>query len=256
MPLTPLGAWVVVVAHAVVLFLFSSTSLEHFLLRHGLPTVPLIPVSSSQAVVGAVIGVGFVRGLKGAHQIRWRVILNIASGWISTPIIAAVVCFVMLFFVQNVFQEPVYQQVDYVLSPQVVERLEQAGVDTRQMNEIKGRIITQGLEFRNELRRQTSLTPEEEKLVIASAEIYPLFIDRGKVEQLSRQHLSSAQFESLRALAGRSFAHKWQVRDALAEQTGEWNAREDTRLNKAHNRLLEDRLEYIFLTFRVEPSSP
>jgi PiT family inorganic phosphate transporter len=256
MPLTPLGAWVVVVAHAIVLFLFSSTALEHFLLRHGLPALPLIPVSSSQAVVGAVIGIGLVRGLKGAHQIRWRVIFNIASGWVSTPIIAAVVCYVMLFFVQNVFQEPVYRDVYYVLSPPVVEKLERAGIDTHPLNELEGRRIAQGLEFRNMLRQRAALTPEEEQLVITSAEIYPLFIDPVKVEQLSRQQLSSAQFEALRALGGRSFTHKWQLREALADQTEDWSTLEDNHVNKAHNQLLEERLEYIYLTFHTEPSSP
>ena len=127
MPLTPLAAWVVVVAHSLVLFMFSSTSLEHFLLRLGLPAIPLIPVSSSQAVVGAVLGLGLLRGLKGAHQIRWRVILNITSGWVSTPIIAALACFFMLFFMKNVFQQQVYHDVYYVLSSSVLERLETAG---------------------------------------------------------------------------------------------------------------------------------
>ncbi|MCB1185468.1 inorganic phosphate transporter, partial [bacterium] len=62
LPLSPVGAWVAVVAHSVVLFLFASEGLEHFLATHGLPTVPLVPVSSSQAVIGGVIGIGLVKG--------------------------------------------------------------------------------------------------------------------------------------------------------------------------------------------------
>jgi PiT family inorganic phosphate transporter len=253
MPLTPLGAWVVVVAHAVVLFLFSSTTLEHFLLRHGLPTLPLIPVSSSQAVVGAVIGVGLVRGLKGANQIRWKVIFNISSGWVSTPVIAALICYVMLFFVQNVFQEPVYRDVYYVVSPPVVGRLERAGINTLPLDDIKGRRIAHGLQFRNMVRQRMSLTPEREHLVIASAEIYPLFIDPVKVGQLSRYQLTSAQYGAIEAISGRSFTHKWQLRDALAEQTEQWTARADNGRNKAYNEILEDRLAYIYLTFHEEP---
>jgi len=57
-PMSPVAAWVVVVAHAIVLFAFASQGLEHLLAQAGLPTIPLVPVSSSQAVVGAVVGLG------------------------------------------------------------------------------------------------------------------------------------------------------------------------------------------------------
>ncbi|MEE3265437.1 MAG: inorganic phosphate transporter, partial [SAR324 cluster bacterium] len=58
MTLTPLAAWVAVMSHSVVLFLFASERLEQLLAKMSLPTIPLVPVSSSQAVVGAVIGIG------------------------------------------------------------------------------------------------------------------------------------------------------------------------------------------------------
>ena len=60
--LSPVAAFAVVSAHSIVLFLFASQSLESFLSNHGLPTIPLVPVSSSQAIVGAVIGVGLLKG--------------------------------------------------------------------------------------------------------------------------------------------------------------------------------------------------
>ena len=103
-PLTPISAWVVVVSHSLVLFLFSSQNLERFLMTHGLPTLPLVPVSSSQAVVGAVLGIAL---LQGRHNIRWRVLASIGAGWVLTPIFAGLVCFLGLFFLQNVFDQPV-----------------------------------------------------------------------------------------------------------------------------------------------------
>ena len=115
-PLNPVGAFVVVLTLSVVLFLFSSTGLEHFLVSAGLPPIPLIPVSSSQAVVGAIIGIGLLKGVSGARQIKWGVLLNIGSGWVSTPIIAAIICFFMLFFLQNVFNQKVYREVYFTLS--------------------------------------------------------------------------------------------------------------------------------------------
>jgi PiT family inorganic phosphate transporter len=107
MPLTPVAALVVVVAHSMVLFVFSSTWLRDTLAGWGLFRIPLIPVSSSQAVIGAVIGIGLLKGLKGVRQIRWMVLLHIAGGWVMTPIAAAIMCYVCLFIMQNVFNQVV-----------------------------------------------------------------------------------------------------------------------------------------------------
>jgi PiT family inorganic phosphate transporter len=103
--LTPVAAWVVVMAHSLVLFLFASQGLEQFLAARGLPTIPLVPVSSSQAVVGAVLGIGL---LKGGRGIRWRVLGGIGAGWTATPVLAGIICFVGLYFLQNVFDQRVY----------------------------------------------------------------------------------------------------------------------------------------------------
>jgi PiT family inorganic phosphate transporter len=104
--LTPQMALIVVLSQAVVLYLFSSQELSVWLTGHGLPAIPLVPVSSSQAVVGAVLGLGV---LKGGRGIRYRVFGEIAVGWVTTPLIACVITFIALFFLQNVFGIPVVQ---------------------------------------------------------------------------------------------------------------------------------------------------
>ena len=106
MRMSPLMAWVVVVAQSLVLFLFASQGLKNFLNSYGLPSLPLVPVSSSQAVIGAVIGIGIA---KGGRTLNWHLIGRIAASWVSTPIIAAIVCYISLFFLQNVFDLEVYR---------------------------------------------------------------------------------------------------------------------------------------------------
>jgi PiT family inorganic phosphate transporter len=103
--LSPITALVVVLAQGLVLFLFSSEGLESWLASRALPTIPLVPVSSSQAVVGAVLGIGLA---KGAHNIRMGVLGRIAAGWLATPLISAFAALLLLFFVQNVFSQRVY----------------------------------------------------------------------------------------------------------------------------------------------------
>jgi PiT family inorganic phosphate transporter len=53
-----------------------------------------VPVSTSQAVVGAVLGVGL---LKRAEVLKRRAILGVFSGWIASPLIAALVSICIYF---------------------------------------------------------------------------------------------------------------------------------------------------------------
>ncbi|RLD90288.1 MAG: inorganic phosphate transporter [Bacteroidetes bacterium] len=104
MPLTSEAALVVVLSQALVLFIFSSQSLSNALTSIGLPPIPLVPVSSSQIVIGSIIGIGL---LKGGKQIKYKVLGQISLGWIATPVIAGIVAFFMLFFIHNVFKQEV-----------------------------------------------------------------------------------------------------------------------------------------------------
>ncbi len=58
-----------------------------------------IPVSTSSAIVGAVVGVGLV---KGANAIRRKTIVTIMVGWVLTPILAGVSSF-LLYRLMNLF---------------------------------------------------------------------------------------------------------------------------------------------------------
>ena len=103
--LSPVAAFIVVIAHSIVLFLFASQGISHFLNSIHLPAIPLVPVSSSQAIVGAVIGIGI---LKGGKEVQWNIAGKIAIGWFLLPVIAALISFVVLFVLQNIFNQTVY----------------------------------------------------------------------------------------------------------------------------------------------------
>ena len=101
--LSPLAALIVVFAASTSLFVFGSVSLQNFLRAHSLPGWPLVPISGSQAIVGAILGIALVR----RSGIRHRVLVNIAIGWVAAPLTALVFTVVGLFVFQNVFQLPV-----------------------------------------------------------------------------------------------------------------------------------------------------
>lgn len=113
MKLSSESALVIVLAHSLVLFIFSSTTLSNLFQSIGLPAIPLVPVSSSQAVVGAIMGIGL---LKGGRNIKFNILGKITLGWITTPIIACLTTFVSLFFMGNVFKLVVVQDESLIIS--------------------------------------------------------------------------------------------------------------------------------------------
>ena len=104
--LSPETSLIVVLAESLVLFIFASKGLERFLIRHHLPPVPLVPVSSTQAVVGAITGIGLVKS-KGKN-IQYKTLGKIMAGWVIAPVFACFITFFSLFFMQNVFMQKVY----------------------------------------------------------------------------------------------------------------------------------------------------
>ncbi len=98
--LTPETAIVVVLSQSTVLFLFSSTAFAEMLSSVGLPPLPLVPVSSTQVVIGSLLGIGLVKGVR---EVNFRTLGGIGLGWIITPLISGLLTYLALFFVQNVF---------------------------------------------------------------------------------------------------------------------------------------------------------
>jgi PiT family inorganic phosphate transporter len=103
--LSPIDALSVVLSSSLVLFVFASRGLKILLESMSLPSFPLVPVSSSQAIVGAVIGIVIAKGSKNMH---YGIMGKISVGWVSTPIISGCVSYFFLFFMQNVFMQKVF----------------------------------------------------------------------------------------------------------------------------------------------------
>ncbi len=105
--LAPEATIVIVAAQGVVLFLFSSSWFANLLYSSGLPPFPLIPVSSTQIAVGAVIGIGLV---KGAREIENKALTRIGLGWIIAPIAACLLTYSVLFIIHKLFGYPVLHE--------------------------------------------------------------------------------------------------------------------------------------------------
>lgn len=247
--LSPVAAFVVVSAHSIVLFLFASQGIESILTKFGLPTIPLVPVSSSQAIVGAVIGVGL---LKGGSGIRWRLLGGISSGWVVTPVIAAAVSFISLFFLQNVFEQKTYRPVSYQITPAAVERIQDAGIAWSKLQELLGRQYPNAIRFYDILSQTRELNFEQRQFILTSAEIDKIEITASGVDAIpgDKHWITENQKADLKKLSGRIFIHKWQLDDALAEVSSYWQYK---RGDERHNEEIRHKLSHIYDLFRSNP---
>ena len=171
--LSPVAAFVVVSAHSVVLFLFASQGLQNLLIQLGLPPIPLVPVSSSQAIVGAVVGIGL---LKGGRGIRWRTLGGIASSWAVSPIIACIISFISLFFLQNVFEQEVYRPIKFELPPDAIERIQTAKISLHGLEPQFEKKTANTCRSHNVLSSQKMMTGQDRNFIIDSTKIEKLKI--------------------------------------------------------------------------------
>jgi PiT family inorganic phosphate transporter len=243
MALTPVGAWVVVTAHSIVLFLFASESLEHWLAVNNLPTIPLVPVSSSQAVVGAVIGIGIY---KGGKNIKWNVLGKISSGWVTTPIISAGVCFVALFFLQNVFNQKVYSPVYYEATEYVVLKSASFGVKSGDLNSVKNKVYSSATSYRDALRDKTKLSEEKITKLIDLSKISNIKISQEDVDNIEVDLIDGEQRQALNLLTNRCFIHEWQLKNSLANKSKSWEMLEETIVNKQKNKEIKHKLKFLY----------
>ena len=247
MTLTPLAAWVVVMSHSIVLFLFASERLEQLLANLSLPTIPLVPVSSSQVVVGAVLGIGIFHG---GRRIQWGRVSSIVKGWVITPLISGLVCFVGLFFLQNVFLQTVQSESQYLLSKSVLEKFRKEGIGTAGMDELTGSTFHSSAGLVRALEAKTSLPGKQALKAVEYSLQNRLLLVPEKLNQLDTKGLTTLQLDVVHQLQGRTFIHPWQLGDALAEISKEWRIRGGGLKNKLRDRGIKQKLAYLYRTFQ------
>jgi inorganic phosphate transporter, PiT family len=246
--ITPLAGLVVVVAETLVLILFTSESLESLFVRLGLPPFPLVPLSSTQVVIGAVIGVGIAKGGRG---INYRVLGRIASGWITAPLAAGLLVFVLLFFVQNVFEQQVVRSTSYAVNRDVLEEVYGRGVDTTHLASLSGIRFPGSAKFRQNLERQKAWTEQDLFVIFSCAELDSLRVDSlNAAKNLDSAMISREQRRALYDLHGRVFAHRWQLDRTLEERDAAWVVPKSPG-SESEAKRLRDLLEVLYGAFRV-----
>jgi PiT family inorganic phosphate transporter len=249
MKLRPETALIVVFSSALVLLLFSSETIEHALAYYGLPTIPLVPVSSSQAIVGGIIGIGLAHGGRG---INIRMVGRIASGWITTPVLAGTISFVTLFFVQNVFQQKVFDASLYIVDDEVIERAAIEGIIYPEISSLKGIEFNREYVFHEELKRIYPGIPRDHAVkIISLSETSNIKVKAGVITtEIESGWLTPAQASAVALLDKSEFKRTWQFYDALSTSSPEWAKKPSTKLNKIYNRTIDRKRNYLAKIFR------
>ncbi len=220
--ISPITGFVVVLAEFIVLSLFTSQELESLLLKFNLPTIPLVPLSTTQAFIGAVIGVGLA---KDPLSINFKVFGKIALGWVIAPLSAGIITYVSLFFVQNVFEQKVINPVPYEISKSVVVKLNELGLETKELKDLVGKRFYNKKIFTNELLSRAPYTNDHIYLIFQYSIVDSFRIDTTKIAHFVKDGtLSADRFASIKLKQGKTFKHKLDFEHALFENDSIWNA--------------------------------
>jgi PiT family inorganic phosphate transporter len=243
--MSPIAALVAVLANALVLFLFASEDLEAFLLGLGLPAFPLVPVSSSQAIVGSVIGIALVKGGRG---IRWRTLAEITGAWVVTPLAAVLISFIALFFLQNVFQQRTFLPVQYRLTAEAEVQLQAQGVVTGKLAEIRERTYPTAADFEKAVLQLQRFPNREMGLLLSAAEVVQIPVPPQVVHRINDPTITEAQKRAVQRLEGKIFTHRWQLERSLADLSPEWQIKAG---DKEWNREIRRELDYLYRLIRA-----
>ncbi len=245
--LSPIAALIVVFSESLVLFLFASQSFANFLISLNIPPIPLVPVSSSQAIVGGVMGIGLAKGGRG---LNYKMLLRIVWGWILTPTVAAIISFTMLFFMQNVFQQDVFHTIEYKVTPYVVERYNNNSV----LKEIEGMSFTRAIDLKDILEQRTDFSSDKIYKIVNDCRIDTIKIDSLRINSFDfdKNLFNESELKNIKELDGKVFIHKWLLEEKLATMSNVWVERKNTGEGVWYNKKLKKKIDYIYRFFKQE----
>jgi len=161
-----------------------------------------------------------------------------------------VLCFVSLFFLQNVFNQQVSRMVVYEFTDPVLARLADESIDVGGVKSLNGRRFVKAVTLADELE---ALAYDDDEIgrIVDLAEIDNFIIHPDQLATLGEDYLTPAQYAAVNRLSERVFTHRWMLDDALVGNSGEWAKRSDTTINKIFNREIDEKRRAIYTLFRV-----
>ena len=121
-----------------------------------------------------------------------------------------------LFFLQNVFMQKTYEPVEYVLTIESLEHLEEQGVESAQLENILFKDYENGVLFKKALEKIIpNITEWERNIIFEATCVVDLEISSELIQNLAEQSVDKIDIEILTSLDGRTFLYKWQFMEAF-----------------------------------------
>ncbi|HPT72719.1 MAG TPA: inorganic phosphate transporter, partial [Candidatus Cloacimonadota bacterium] len=245
----PITGLIVVISEALVLYLFGSKQLQHLLLSMHLPTIPLVPISSSQGVIGAVIGVGLAKGGKNIH---FDTMGKISMGWVTAPLLACGLSFVLLFFVQNVFEQPVLMKTSYVFDKNVLLELKARGINLDYLTDVNGRQYDSARSMLADLDQMKEYSRNEKVMLSQVSEIDNLQINYQNLQNtLKPETFTKEQWLAIYQINGKKYEHDWQLKNDLVSLSNEWKLKDKKYKNQVYNTELNKKYNILYAYSKV-----
>ena len=196
-----------------------------------------------------MIGIGIVQG---GRELQWQRIYSIVRGWVITPIISLLICIVGLYFLQNVFQQTVKRESQYQLSSGVLEQFRKAGINTDELDTLTGSVFFSSAEVVRAVKALVPLSSQQGLKVVEYTLQNILVINSEKLAAIDENFLSNQQLEALKKLERKKYKYSWQLGNALAQKSKEWELRGDGLKNKLKDREIKRKLAYLYRLFKEE----
>ncbi len=164
--------------------------------------------------------------MKGGTQLDWKVAGKIATGWLTTPAIAALVSVFALFVLQNVFQQQVQHPIKYEVSEAVIEQLQGQGIPVQGLDQLTGTVNSSAKQMSRALGKESALDKVQKELLLDYAELHFVRVNMDKLNDRVSASFTAAQLKALKMLDGRVYEHPWQLEQDLALNSAEWQLRE------------------------------
>ena len=130
---------------------------------------------------------------QGGHEVHWNRLFSIIKGWFLTPLISCMICFFGLFFLQNVFLQSVKNETRFQLSESVLEKLKNNGIDFTGLKDLENTTYSTSGNLTRTLREHGELNNADALQAIEYAELKPIRLDPGKMDQLDESLFTENQ---------------------------------------------------------------
>jgi hypothetical protein len=154
-----------------------------------------------------------------------------------------------LYFLQNVFQQEVQRESNYLLSTRVLEKFQKEGIETTSLNQLSDSTFSSSAELVSAVSSIVPLSSQQGLKVVEFSLQKSLVITQEKIASMDKKGLSSIQLDALNQLQGQTFNFPWQLGDSLAEISSEWKVRGGGLKNKLNDRKIKQKLAYLYRNF-------